>query len=259
MISGYIHLHHGRYQQASIIVGQWLDWCLSANHLQQAFSAHLQLAGVLLEQGRLDDARRHLREADALSGQVTDPVFLSIYRGVAVETHLAAGELDAARGPADALREVVAGSSPYFGDMVGYAALTEYFLALHRRAETDAEAARHLRDARWAHATLKRHASLNPYARPRTWLLDGRIAEAAGRASRAHRSWQRALALAERYDMPREIARAHAALGRDTRVAPDVRRAHLVEARARFEQMGSPHRVADVDRALGRPADAPEA
>ena len=54
--------------------------------------------------------------------------------------------------------------------------------------------------------------------------------------------------------MPREIARAHADLGHDVRLAAEDRRAHLIEARSRFERMGSPHRVAEVDRVLQTPA-----
>lgn len=252
MIRGYIDLHHGRYDSAVGQVNQLLHWCLSVSHLQQGFATHLQLCGVLLEQGRVDEARRHLADADALSREVADPLFLTIYHGVAVSVHLLAGDLDGARAPAEALRAVMAGSSPYFGDMTGYVAMTEYFLARHHEAAPGAAADALVRDARWAHAALKKHASMNPYARPRTWLLDGRIASADGQFGRAHRSWQRALALAERYDMPREIARAHADLGQHSRLRSTDRRAHLLEARTRFERMGSPHLAATAAQALDR-------
>jgi class 3 adenylate cyclase len=258
MMRGYIDLHHGRYDSALAHVNQLLHWCLSVSHLQQGFATHLQLCGVLLEQGRVDEARRHLADADALSSEVADPLFLTIYHGVAVSVQLLAGDLAGARAPAEALRAVIAGSSPYFGDMTGYVAMTEYFLAVHHDAAPGAGADALLADARWAHAALKKHASMNPYARPRTWLLDGRIAAANRQFARAHRSWQRALALAERYDMPREIARAHADLGQLSRLRSTDRRAHLLEARTRFERMGSPHLAAAAAQALDRLSQALE-
>jgi class 3 adenylate cyclase len=246
MIRGYIDLHHGRYRSAVAHIEQLLDWCLSVNHLQQAFAMHLQLCGVLLEEGRLEDVRRHLAEADALSARVADPLFLSIYHGTAVHAQLAAGDLAAAEPAAEALRAVIARSSPYFGDMEGYVALTEYFLARQRGAGA-AEARSLIHQARWAHAALRKHAGMNPYARPRLWLLDGRIAAAEGRARHAHRSWRRSLDLATRYGMPREVAHAHAELALDGSSPAGERLRHLAEARRRYAEMGSLHLLVRLD------------
>lgn len=249
MFRGYIHLHHGRYAEAEAVVSDLLERNISMHNLQQAFAAHLQLCSVLIEQNRVDAARRQLAEADALASHVADPLFLSIYHGTHVRVHLLAGDVEAAAAPATALRQVIATSSPYFGEMVGYVAMTDYCL---RRAETasPAEAKTLLRDARWAHAALKKHASLNRYARPRTSLMEARISAAEGRFARAHKSWRRALALGEQFRMPREIAYAHADLGARSRLPKQERVAHLREAHARFEQMGSPQFAAAAAEAL---------
>lgn len=249
LIRGYVHLHHGRYDRAAADVGTLLAWCLGAHHLQQAFAAHLQMCGILLEQGQLDEARRHLADADALSHHVADPMFLTIYRGLAVEERLLSNDLAGAKAPADALRAVMRGSSPYFGDMVGYVAMAEYALACCRHAGSDADRRACLREADWAVKTLGKHASLNPYARPRLWLLSGKVASAGGHAGRATRAFRRALALAGSHDMPREAAYAHAALGRHAALSDETRQQHLSEARARFSEMGSPHRLRELDEA----------
>ena len=249
MIRGYINLHHGRYARAEAEIAELLDWCLSVNHLQQAFAARLQSCAVMLEQGRLDAARRHLSEADTLASHVADPLFLSIYHGTRVRVDLAAGDVDAAAAPAAALRDVIAGTSPYFGSMDGYVAMTDYCVT-RARAAAPGDSQPFTREARWAHAAHQRHARMNVYARPRLWLMEGRISAAEGRFARAHASWRRALALGERFEMPREIAYAHGDLGARSRLPAAERCAHLLEAQTRFTHMGSPHFAAAAEQAL---------
>jgi len=254
IMSGYLHLHVGRYDAAVRAASALLDWSLSAHNLQQALSAHLILVAVYLEQGRLDLVRNHLADVAALASRVTDTLYLSVFHGHRVDVHLATGDLEGARESAATLRQVIASSSAYFGDMAGFVAMTEYFVELWRRAAPGEDVSTMKRDARWALGVLAKHAKLNPYARPRLWLMTGKVAACDRRFARARRAWQRALTLAEQYGMAREAAYAHAELGRSSTVPAADRRAHLTEARSRFERLGSPHRVLELTQAIERQA-----
>jgi hypothetical protein len=155
------------------------------------------------------------------------------------------------------LQQLLDRTPPYIGsEMSGYVALTEYFIARWQQAGQTAAAKGARSHALKAYRTLKKHALLNPYARPRRWLLDAKIATAEQRFHRARRSRQRALQLAEHYHMSREIADAHLELGLDGSLPVPVRRLHFKASRAIFAKMGCAIQLQRIDEEFNQ-LDAP--
>jgi ATP/maltotriose-dependent transcriptional regulator MalT len=241
-IRQYSHLHQGRLQDALDVASRFLDWALAHNNLQQAFAGHLHFIEINLELGRLDEAERHIREAEALVGR-SDPMYVITFRAHCLEARREADDPAGAAQAATTLSALVARTSPIIGGpMNGYVSLADYLISQCSRSEV-AQGDRPIREARAAYGALKKHAQFLKYAQPRRWLLAGRLRLVNGSMRGAEQAWQRGLALAERFGMPREAARLHAELGAHARDGSE-RRFHMDAARAIYIQMGCETRAA---------------
>jgi hypothetical protein len=74
---------------------------------------------------------------------------------------------------------------------------------------------------------LSRFARLNPAAQPRAWLHRGRYEWLMGRQWQAQRSWQRALAQAEKLKMTYDVGLVHWEIGHHLTADTEKRKAHL--------------------------------
>src|SRR5262249_11112104 len=251
IIRFYLHLHRGEVDAACRSAAAHLDWAVSQNNIQEAFSGHVHLVMGYLEQERAAEVERHIAEAEALLPQIGAPMYRIMFLGLRLQWLLHRQDVAGARRDADQLRNLLDATPAYFGgEMSGYGALTNYHSGLWGRAGEPRDVAVARQAAYRAYRIVKRHAWLNAYARPRRWLLDGRIAAAEQNRRRAHRSWTRALALARRYGMAREAAHAHFELGRHDWLAVAERRAHLARAREIFSAMGGSHYVDQTDKCV---------
>jgi class 3 adenylate cyclase/tetratricopeptide (TPR) repeat protein len=251
IIQFYLNLHRGELDAARVNATAYLDWALSQNNVQEGLSGHVHLIILDLLQGRAADATRRIMDAEALASRVATPMYRIMYLGLRVDARRDAGNLDAAAHDAEMLQQLLDQTPSYIGgEMSGYVALTEYFIARWRQAGQAAAAKVARSHALKAYRTLKKHALLNPYARPRRWLLDAKIATTEERFDRARRSRQRALRLAERYQMSRESADAHLELGLDATLPASTRARHLSAARDIFAKMGCAIQVQRIDESF---------
>ena len=108
--------------------------------------------------------------------------------------------------------------------------------------------------ARQACKTLRRYARVFPIARPRALLRQGAADWLAGKPSQAHTSWKKALAAAEKLEMPYDRGLAHYAIGRHLAAGDPAREAHLNRARDIFAELGAAYDLARVTEASRGPA-----
>jgi hypothetical protein len=83
----------------------------------------------------------------------------------------------------------------------------------------------------------RRFARMFPIGRPEVLLASGTLAWHVGQRRRAMRRWQRAAVAADRLQMPYELGRAHAEMGRHLDPGKERWR-HLVDAAAIFDRIG---------------------
>jgi tetratricopeptide (TPR) repeat protein len=155
------------------------------------------------------------------------------------------GAHDAAMG---ALRHLRATAPVVYYMQTGTAATVEVLLAL-REAEREGLALRAPgleQSSRDACARLRRFARPFALGRPHALLWSGSEAWLDGRAGRARRLWERALAEASARSMPYEEGSAHLEIGRHLPPGDPQRQRHLLDAVAVFERVGC---VADARRA----------
>jgi hypothetical protein len=242
-IRQYSHLHQGRLQGALEMASRFLDWALAHNNLQQVFAGHLHFIEINLELGRLDEAERHIREAEAFVGR-SDPMYTIVFRAHCLEARREADDPVGAAQAATTLSALVESTSPIIGGpMNGYVSLADYLISECGRPGVTQDQ-RPIRQARAAYGALTKHARFLPYAQPRRWLLAGNLQNVSGSTRGAERAWERGLALAQRFRMPREAARLHVALGAHAQNGSERRRLHMDAARAIFIQMGCETRAA---------------
>ena len=161
IIQFYLNLHRGELDAARVSATAYLDWALSQNNVQEGLSGHVHLIILDLLQGRAADAARRIMDAEALASRVATPMYRIIYLGLRVDARRDAGNLDAAAHDAEMLQQLLDQTPSYIGgEMSGYVALTEYFIARWRQAG-QAPAAKVARShALKAYRTLKKHALL---------------------------------------------------------------------------------------------------
>jgi hypothetical protein len=114
--------------------------------------------------------------------------------------------------------------------------LTDEWALACGRGDVDADALR--QRARSAIKALHALSRLVPVAGPARWLHAGRLADAEVKSDRALKAWQRALAEAEKFRMPRETGLACLELGLATDVPSAERMAYLGRAAAVFGELG---------------------
>jgi class 3 adenylate cyclase/tetratricopeptide (TPR) repeat protein len=165
-------------------------------------------------------------------GLMSDPASEFSLCGIRAMAHARRGEwqmaIEAGRAAASLLDQ-----APYFTyyALPGYAQLAELSVVLWQRGADDVYAdggTWRLRAARTVGA-FRRFARFFPIARPQAALWKGVYAWHAGRQGAARRAWRRALAEAERLQMPFEHGLALYEMGRHL-AARDARRRRLLEA-----------------------------
>ncbi|MES2571528.1 MAG: AAA family ATPase, partial [Verrucomicrobiota bacterium] len=147
------------------------------------------------------------------------------------------GEFAAARLAAEAVERLMAGTHITQYLLEAYVALAEVYLGLWTRYPEEAAEIR--RRTENIGGILNQFALMYPVARPRKWLVRGQYHWIKGQPRRATRAWKKAVAAAERFRMPYELAIAHAFLGRHGRMEEPARAGHLGRAAELFVQVGA--------------------
>jgi len=157
------------------------------------------------------------------------------------------------------LAPMVAKSSPTaHGAFSGYDGLAEATLAVWAADQPAQAGARKSpsrlqelqSNARQACQALRRYARVFPVAQPRALLRQGLYEWLAGNPARARRSWHKALARAEKLDMPYDQGLAHDAIGQHLNADDPMRAEHLNRAGDIFADVGSVYDSARVRAAL---------
>jgi hypothetical protein len=215
------------------------------------------LHGVLaLRRGDLDEAARRVAAMDACF-PADAPGGHAIADGPAALCALRRGELGEARRRADAALACLRAIPPMtYAFLDAVPAVAEVYAALWAEAKDRAGAA--VLEARMARllAILRRFSVVVPIAGSSAFLWHGRWAALRGQAARARWCFGRALAAAERHQLPFDEALAHQALAgagvgeeRTARGASERAAAHRLRACAGFERLGASWHAAQVSRA----------
>jgi len=106
-----------------------------------------------------------------------------------------------------------------------------------------------LEEIRGVLRAARRYARMFPIGRPEVLLASGNLAWHLGRQRAAMTRWRRAMAAAARLQMPYELGRAHAEIGRHLAPGTSERRRQLADAAAVFDRIGCSWELARV-RAL---------
>ncbi|HLY25839.1 MAG TPA: protein kinase [Aggregatilineales bacterium] len=130
----------------------------------------------------------------------------------------------------------------------GYSGLAEVCLALwENSADQQRPEREELRKlAQQACHRIQGFAGAFPAARPDSLLLQGLYEWLDGKQSRAHRSWQKCAALAEKLSMPYHKAQAHFQIARHLEAGDPLRKQHLAQAQEIFTRLGAARDVKRV-------------
>jgi hypothetical protein len=219
------------------------------------------LASSCILLGRTGEASNAVEAAIALvsAAKGTDRVArLSTY-GALARIRLYQGDLTQVERVIADLAPMVAESSPTaHGAFSGYDGLAEATLAVWaaERSSNGGERKPNARfqelqgNARKACQALRRYARVFPVARPRAWLRQGMYDWLADAPDKAHRSWQKALAEAEKLDMPYDQGLARYFIGRHLQPDDPARAEQLNAAANIFTELGSTYDLACVQAAL---------
>lgn len=201
-------------------------------------------AYCLLQLGNSADAMASLVRVKDLGLDVPIDVRIKV-AGVLAMTHLERGERQHAIATADEAARLMGNERPaFYGTFAGYVGPAEVDLAL---CESRPELPELLARAKGSIARLRAYASVFPVGRPRAALLDGRYRWLRGDRRGAVRMWQRAIAEAERLDMPFERGLAHGAIAQHLDASDPARSRHLAEARAILREIGASRALASLD------------
>lgn len=98
---------------------------------------------------------------------------------------------------------------------------------------------------------LSQFAHVFPIGQPLAWLWQGLYDWLTGQPAKAHKSWEKSLAVAERLAMPYEQGLAHYEIGRHLGMEDPARRKHLQQAGEIFTRLNAVYDLGRVQRALG--------
>ena len=246
-------VYRGRFEESLALFREVQRLSRRSGNQQIACWGTIGEGGALCRLGRDEDGVRILVEALAAIDEqtmraeaITGFGILALAR---LRTRDPAGAFEAADRAVGHIRTMKAVA---YWTQPGIAGAAEVLLSLLAVgwAPTPAVRARLSTQGREAVLAMRRFARHFPLGRPYAALWSGTAAWIAGRARRAHRLWERAIALAEQLGTPYECARAHLEVGRYLPTDSPDRLHHLHRAEELFDKLGSV-RDAAVARAEG--------
>jgi len=230
------------------------------NEAFEVWGLNVQASSLILL-GQTDEASRAIETAVALvsAAKGADRVARLSTFGALARIRLVQGDLARVERVIADLAPMVAKSSPTaHGAFSGYDGLAEATLAVWAADQPAQAGARKSpsrlqelqSNARQACQALRRYARVFPVAQPRALLRQGLYEWLAGNPARARRSWHKALARAEKLDMPYDQGLAHDAIGQHLNADDPMRAEHLNRAGDIFADVGSVYDSARVRAAL---------
>jgi serine/threonine protein kinase len=221
----------------------WASVARRARNPQPLVWMHCGRAEVALREGSQALAREALRQLDTAERLVKAERLapadeIRVYGDLAL-ARLRNGEAEAAlECAARARRSIVKEAHPTaFWTVEGAVGAAEVYLELLERPSAPPRRDDVVSGARQICKALRAYAGVFPIAEPRAYLCLGRLQAVSGEREQALRSWRRALASAERLEMPYEQARALQLLAA-CEADPAARRARLERARQILERIG---------------------
>jgi class 3 adenylate cyclase/tetratricopeptide (TPR) repeat protein len=181
-----------------------------------------------------------VRRMDSARESVSYPAERHLCDGVAAAARLRAGDVEGAQRIADqALQNLLAGFCTMGSAWNSATAIAAVFLELLERSQANGagDEALHARAAEACRA-VSAYAARTRICRPRALVLEGRIALAEGRKSRASGQFQRALDWARRLRMPLEEALSHLGLARAL-TDGEARGRHFEQGRSMLHAIGA--------------------
>ncbi len=204
--------------------------------------------------GRLHQARRSVRQALAVLGNIEDHPSRLTCHGLLACIHARLGNPERAREAADLCWSLQRRSPPFVLPTIeGASGVCEAYLMLWERERAAAAEHSDLRSrARAAVRTLGAYGMMFPVTRPRHLLAMGQLARIEGRHARAMKLYGRAHELADRLGTPHERARAWAAMAACPGVDPNRAERLRDDARRAFEGMGCGWHLQQLDDQQGQ-------
>jgi hypothetical protein len=208
-------------------------------------------AHTLIVLGEGQEAAELIEEDHAVMERSGDRA-QQITLGQVALAHLLRGDRAAARRVAERTLALIRRGQPAaFHCIHGYAAACEVLLSAWEESRDARDREELARKAREACSALRRYARIFPLGRPDALRLSGVADWLAGRERRARRRWERAIAEAQRLDLPLHEGWARLEMRRLPRGEPDRAR-QLVRAEEIFARLGIQYwrdRVAEARKA----------
>ncbi len=201
-------------------------------------------ANCLLHLGNFDEAMKCLEESQALVTEHTEvaaeQLEIELY-GLLCISYLRRSEYQRALEATERLVTLAAKSFPgNYGAFPGYANAPEVYLTLWEAQYPIPQVDALIRKAC---GVLHAYARVFPIGQPRARLWQGLHAWLAGRPAKAHRTWRKSLAAADRLSMPFDQGLAHYEIGRHLEKDDPNRWKHLTRAGEIFDQLGATHNL----------------
>ncbi len=245
-VRGFVSYCSGEIEDARLDYNQLLASARQrANREHEGWATSFSIP-VLLAQGRIEEARAMAASAMSILDDV-DSLTVPVIHATRSQVQLHSGHLREARASAELALQGI-DSSPIFIYLAGFASMMDTLLELIELEENPSSiSARELdRSAREGLKKLRGFARILPFARPKYWLLRGRLERREGRNARAARSLRKGLARAERSGFTWDEGLLHLELAAALPDAHADRLDHLREARRLFELVGSTRDLARV-------------
>ncbi|WP_435010346.1 AAA family ATPase [Tundrisphaera lichenicola] len=252
-----LDFYNGRFEEGERRFAEFGEEASRRNHGQAlAWSRHGR-AMILIRLGRVPEALALLEASLTLPPEVLGIGDLILRSGLLAEAYQALGDWSSARSAAESTLGLMRGNPPIVSyTLEGYAGAAEAYLALRERDELGtSQQDRKLLMARAETLIggLRRLARVYPIAKPRLWLLEGKIRWLEGRVGPARRAWRRSLRSAEQLAMPLERALALQEIGRHFDPADPAHRETLELAIVAFDQLGAVDEATRARLALSEP------
>lgn len=244
VIQAHRHYFQGRFAECAQIWEQVYSSAVRRNHLQHiswalSWKAALQLRAQKADE--LDAAFEFTGRASELLKQTIARSDEIVNNGVAAVVQYRRGQLKQAYELAKQTSALISGSPPSApANFLGYAGAAEVYLGLWQTGLEVGQPATEalVNAARQACKDLHGYARVFKIGKPRAEAWSGLYEWLRGKPRRAHKAWQRALAEAQRLEMPYEAALAHYLIGSHSGGASAPQ--HLQRAITLFEGMQVP-------------------
>jgi tetratricopeptide (TPR) repeat protein len=252
-----VHYFQGRFAESAQLFDELMA---SSQRRNDAHNEGWALRGqvyCLLPQGRWVEALALLEKLQSLLAQhpdiVDEALHIDLY-GLLGIIHLRRGEPEPALAAAEKAAGLIAKTSPTSSlSLPGYAGVVETYLALwekYPQLPKEYTASKLKVQTRRACKALFSFTRVFPIGQPLAHLWQGVLAWQSGQPRSAQKRWTKALAAAERLEMPYAEGVIHYEIGRRLPLVDQARIEHLTQAGEIFARLGADYDCRRAQEAL---------